>query len=178
MLVYILRAAAPAADPGSKYGGLATFGYLLKQGNLGTNLRNMKRLRHRQIIQETWEAIARKRSRTTIPVEKCVENTAGPTISQRKPVYEYICPHCETQVRSTVTDGQVDAKQQHCGVRFRVRGGTVIQSFFTHQCPSCLTEVQSTKRFGRIRVAHKKPNGKRCGTKCWQVVCSGTKDTT
>jgi hypothetical protein len=28
-----LRAAAPAADPGSKYGGLATFGYLLKQGN-------------------------------------------------------------------------------------------------------------------------------------------------
>ena len=36
-----LRAAAPAADPGSKYGGLATFGYLLKQGNLGTNLRNI-----------------------------------------------------------------------------------------------------------------------------------------
>jgi hypothetical protein len=32
--IYIfLRAAAPAADPGSKYGGLATFGYLLKQGN-------------------------------------------------------------------------------------------------------------------------------------------------
>ena len=28
-----LRAAAPAADPGSKYGGLATFGCLLKQGN-------------------------------------------------------------------------------------------------------------------------------------------------
>ena len=28
-----LRAAAPAADPGSKYGGLATFGYVLKQGN-------------------------------------------------------------------------------------------------------------------------------------------------
>jgi len=88
-----------------------------------------KRLRHRQIIQETWEAIAQKRSRTTIPVEKCVENTAEPTISQRKPVYEYICPHCETQVRSTVTDGQVDAKQQHCGVRFRVRGGTVTQNF-------------------------------------------------
>ena len=40
--IYIyLRAAAPAADPGSKYGGLATFGYLLKQGNLGTNLRNI-----------------------------------------------------------------------------------------------------------------------------------------
>ena len=115
-----------------------------------------KRLRHRQIIQETWEAIARKRSRTTIPVEKCVENTAVPALSQRKPVHEYIRPHCKTQVRSTVTDGQVDAKQQHCGVRFRVRSGTVIQSFFTHQCPSCLTEVQSTKRFGRIQVAHKK----------------------
>ena len=137
-----------------------------------------KRLRHRQIIQETWEAIARKRSRTTIPVEKCVENTAVPALSQRKPVHEYICPHCKTQVRSTVTDGQVDAKQQHCGVRFRVRSGTVMQSFFTHQCPSCLTEVQSTKRFGRIQVAHKKSNGKRCATKCWQVVCSGTKDTT
>ena len=44
MSIYIyiyLRAAAPAADPGSKYGGLATFGYLLKQGNLGTNLRNI-----------------------------------------------------------------------------------------------------------------------------------------
>ena len=40
--IYIyLRAAAPAADPGNKYGGLATFGYLLKQGNLGTNLRNI-----------------------------------------------------------------------------------------------------------------------------------------
>ena len=137
-----------------------------------------KRLRHRQIIQETWEAIARKHSRTTIPVEKCVRNTAVPALSQRKPVYEYIRPHCKTQVRSTVTDGQVDAKQQHCGVRFRVRSGTVIQSFFTHQCPSCLTEVQSTKRFGRIQVAHKKSNGKRYATKCWQVVCSGTKDTT
>ena len=137
-----------------------------------------KRLRHRQIIQETWEAIARKRSRTTIPVEKCVENTAVPALSQRKPVHEYIRPHCKTQVRSTVTDGQVDAKQQHCGVRFRVRSGTVIQSFFTHQCPSCLTEVQSTKRFGRIQVAHKKSNGKRCATKCWRVVCSGTKDMT
>jgi hypothetical protein len=32
-LCWNLRAAAPAADPGSKYGGLATFGYLLKQGN-------------------------------------------------------------------------------------------------------------------------------------------------
>ena len=43
-IIYIyLRAAAPAADPGSKYGGLATFGYLLKQGNLGTNLRNISK---------------------------------------------------------------------------------------------------------------------------------------
>ena len=41
--IYYLRAAAPAADPGSKYGGLATFGYLLKQGNLGTNLRNISK---------------------------------------------------------------------------------------------------------------------------------------
>ena len=102
----------------------------------------------------------------------------GPLSRRESRSMKYICLHCETQVRSTVTDGQVDAKQQHCGVRFRVRGGTVIQSFFTHQCPACLTEVQSTKRFGRIRVAHKKRNGKRCGTKCWQVVCSGTKDTT
>ena len=33
LCIAYLRAAAPAADPGSKYGGLATFGYLLKQGN-------------------------------------------------------------------------------------------------------------------------------------------------
>ena len=39
-----LRAAAPAADPGSKYGGLATFGYLLKQGNSLYQLKKHTRL--------------------------------------------------------------------------------------------------------------------------------------
>ena len=79
----------------------------------------------------------------------------------------YICPYCQISVQSTVRDGNVQVRG-HCSKQFRVRHGFVVCSN-THSCPTCGAAVQSSCARGRIRIKHKRPNGKACPTMQWQV---------
>ena len=80
---------------------------------------------------------------------------------------EYICPYCQISVQSTVRDGNVQVGG-HCSKQFRVRHGFVVCSN-THSCPTCGAAVQSSCARGRIRIKHKRPNGKACPTMQWHV---------
>ena len=69
------------------------------------------------------------------------------------------------QSNSGVRTGNVQVAG-HCGQQFRVRDGVVVRAF-THACPSCGTKVRSAKASGRLRIKHRKPNGKPCPTTVW-----------
>ena len=78
---------------------------------------------------------------------------------------EYECPYCQEKIYSGVRTGNVQVAG-HCGQQFRVRDGVVVRAF-THACPSCGTKVRSAKASGRLRIKHRKPNGKPCPTTVW-----------
>ena len=137
-----------------------------------------KRVRRSQVLRETWEAIADKRSLqlATLPVAPNTDTTTAvatqTAATDRKnrdmslrannsrtkaatpqgTLFTYECPYCQIQVTSRVATGQINASRQHCGMRFPVHEGQVVRRFL-HACPTCGQEVQSCKRAGQIRIA-------------------------
>jgi hypothetical protein len=132
-----------------------------------------KRLRRRQIIQETWEAIAaNKKARThdhsTYPVEMRAADMASlPAKTQAE--YVYTCPFCESVVTSPVATGQINHRRI-CGKKFRVENGFVRPTLhYVHTCPTCGSCIRSTKKSGRIQSKHKQANGRMCPRTEWQL---------
>ena len=148
-----------------------------------------KRLRHRQIIQETWEAIAEnKKARTsdhsTYPLEMRAADMASAVLSQtssRKKTttplapaitqaeYVYACPFCKGIVTSPLATGHINHRRI-CGKQFRVENGFVRPTLhYVHTCPTCGSGIRSTKKSGRIRSKHKQANGRMCPRTEWQL---------
>ena len=143
-----------------------------------------KRIHRRQIIQETWEAIAaNKKARThdrlsqTMTSEKEGTNEdAIPKDIEQTPapekIYVYACPFCQKSITTSIASGNVDHRRV-CGKQFRVQDGvlrpTLPTTHFSHTCPTCGTCVQSTKEFGRIKSKHKQSNGRMCRRTEWHA---------
>ena len=143
-----------------------------------------KRLRRRQIIQETWEAIAaNKKARThdhasqtmTSEKEDTNEDAIPKDIAQSPPpkkIYVYACPFCQKSITTSIASGHIDHRRV-CGKQFRVQDGvlrpTLPTIHFSHTCPTCGTCVQSTIEFGRIQSKHKQSNGRVCRRTEWHA---------
>ena len=143
-----------------------------------------KRLRRRQIIQETWEAIAaNKKARThdhasqtmTSEKEDTHEDAIPKDIEQSPPpkkLYVYACPFCQKSITTSIASGNIDHRHV-CGKQFRVQNGvlrpTLPTIHFSHTCPTCGTCVQSTIEFGRIQSKHKQSNGRVCRRTEWHA---------
>ena len=143
-----------------------------------------KRLRRRQIIQETWEAIAaNKKARThdhasqtmTSEKEDTNEDAIPKDIAQSPPpkkIYVYACPFCQKSITTSIASGNIDHRHV-CGKQFRVQNGvlrpTLPTTHFSHTCPTCGTCVQSTIEFGRIQSKHKQSNGRVCRRTEWHA---------
>ena len=132
-----------------------------------------KRLRRRQIIQETWEAIAaNKKARTHDPQN---EDAIPKDIEQSPPtkkLHVYACPFCQKSITTSIASGNIDHRHV-CGKQFRVQNGvlrpTLPTTHFSHTCPTCGTCVQSTIEFGRIQSKHKQSNGRVCRRTVWHA---------
>ena len=135
-----------------------------------------------QVRLEILDVVARRGANSCLPSvpqesshqvpeqtgEEC-RNQLAPAVRQPdRKTYTYICPYCNSAVRSTVCTGRIDAPGQHCGARFRVKDGQVQRSF-QHVCPTCGANVQSKKPYGRITAQHSTPAGKRCRCERWNV---------
>ena len=143
-----------------------------------------RRLRRRQIIQETWEAIAaNKKARThdhasqtmTSEKEDTHEDAIPKDIEQSPPpkkLYVYACPFCQKSITTSIASGNIDHRHV-CGKQFRVQNGvlrpTLPTTHFSHTCPTCGTCVQSTIEFGRIQSKHKQSNGRVCRRTEWHA---------
>ena len=129
-----------------------------------------KRVRQKQIIQDTWEAIAAsKRARTHDPAiyPSSITRTTETVITQAE--YVYACPFCEDVVKSPVATGNIDHRRI-CGKQFRVENGVIRPTLsYIHTCPTCGTCIHSTKKTGRIQSKHKQANGRMCRRTEWQV---------
>ena len=107
------------------------------------------------------QALAHNRDEPSRKVPRLSERTTASI------TYTYSCPECQAEVISTCQSGRVDQRRA-CGHQFRVRDGVVVKSY-QHVCPDCGMIVQSSLPFGRITVAHTKPNGRLCGRRRWRV---------
>ncbi|CAJ1336104.1 unnamed protein product, partial [Effrenium voratum] len=123
-----------------------------------------KRMR---LVAEVWseidqrQALAHNRDEPSRKVPRLSERTTASI------TYTYSCPECQAEVISTCQSGRVDQRRA-CGHQFRVRDGVAVKSY-QHVCPDCGMIVQSSLPFGRITVAHTKPNGRLCGRRRWRV---------
>ena len=123
-----------------------------------------KRMR---FVAEVWSELISGRLWPTTGTSR---REKAPRLSERTTAsvtYTYSCPECQAEVISTCQSGRVDQRRA-CGHQFRVRGGVVVKSY-QHVCPDCGMIVQSSLPFGRITVAHTKPNGRLCGRRGWRV---------
>ena len=129
-----------------------------------------KRVRQRQIIQDTWEAIAASKQARTHDhaiYPSSITRTTESVITQEE--YVYACPFCEGVVKSPVATGNIDHRRI-CGKQFRVENGVIRPTLsYIHTCPTCGVCIHSTKKTGRIRSKHKQANGRMCPRTEWQV---------
>ena len=134
-----------------------------------------KRARHRQMLCDTWEAIARRRrshkrqasDTTTTPVSQTKEDTKECQEVTNTTLRTYVCPACGKATKSTMESGKVHARG-HCGRQFHVQDGVVCRQY-THYCPTCNTKVTSTKSHGRIQAKHRNHTGRYCKTYQWTI---------
>ena len=169
-MVY-LRAAAPAADPGRKSGDTCHTAKvqhaIRKRAARLEPLR--KRVRQRQIIRDTWEAIAENKNARTHEQATYLRCTTSTTSAITQAEYVYACPFCNGVVTSPVATGNINHRRV-CGKEFRVANGIVRPTLsYVHNCPTCGACVHSSQKSGRIQSRHRHPNGRiRLRTE-WQV---------
>ena len=155
-----------------------------------------KKLRHDQVLRETWEAIAQQRQRRTgqpaTGARKDADEMTRPHFAQEKTVtkenlnqalqasaaapqqrlYVYTCPFCHDLITTPIASGHIDHRRI-CGKQFRVHDGLLRPILptqrYSHACPTCGTSVQSTIKSGRIQIKHKQPNGRTCRRTKWNT---------
>ena len=128
-----------------------------------------KRVRHRQIIRDTWEAIAASKNARTHEQATYLSCTTGTTSAITQAEYVYACPFCDGVVTSPVATGNINHRRV-CGKQFRVANGIVRPTLsYVHTCPTCGACIHSTKKSGRIRSKHRQANGRMCLRTEWQV---------
>ena len=64
-------------------------------------------------------------------------------------IFQYVCPHCNQSVGSTIGTGQVDHRRT-CGNFFRVREGRPCAKQHDYVCPTCNGHVASNVATGQI----------------------------
>ena len=158
-----------------------------------------KKLRQRQILRETWEAIAEHRNKRT---------SATSAVARLEPLRKRLRRPQETITRQQGAHQQPGGKdfplqavsvanqeskryqytcpfctvavastvktgqvdhRHACGNEFRVHAGVVSGRVHKHACPRCGTIVLSSAAAGRIQVKHKTPAGKTCSQERWQT---------
>ena len=62
---------------------------------------------------------------------------------------EYVCPHCNQSVSSTIRTGKVNHRRT-CGNYFRVREGRPCAKLYDYVCPACNGHVASNVATGQI----------------------------
>ena len=137
-----------------------------------------KKLRHDQVLRETWEAIAQQRQRRTGQPATCERKDADemttPHVAQEKTVteenlnqasaaapqqrlYVYTCPFCHDLVTTPIASGHINHRRI-CGKQFRVHDGllrpTLPTQHYSHACPTCGTSVQSTIKSGQSSISN------------------------
>ena len=128
-----------------------------------------KRVRHRQIIRNTWEAIAENKNARTHEQATYLSCTTSTTAAITQAEYVYACPFCNGVVTSPVATGNINHRRV-CGKQFRVANGIVRPTLsYVHTCPTCGACIHSTKKSGRIRSKHRQANGRMCLRTEWQV---------
>ena len=94
--------------------------------------------------------MSRKRVREEAPsTTDAARRPNGRARSTPKQAYHYVCPRCNTHVRSTVRTGRVDHRGT-CGKRFHVHDGQVAMKKHRYCCPWCKTHVSSAIHTGRV----------------------------
>jgi len=75
--------------------------------------------------------------------------TEGARATEKGKSFEYVCPHCDQSVTSTIRTDQVDHRRT-CGHRFRVREGRLCAKAYDYVCPACNGHVASNVVTGQI----------------------------
>ena len=153
----------------------------------------------RQILRETWEAIAEHRNKRTSvtsavarlePLRKRLRRPQE-TITRQQGAHQQ--PGGKDFPLQAVSVANQESKRYQytcpfctvavastvktgqvdhrhaCGNEFRVHAGVVSGRVHKHACPRCGTIVLSSAAAGRIQVKHKTPAGKTCSQERWQT---------
>ena len=149
-----------------------------------------RRVWKKQIVRETWEAIAQRVNATESATEKkslSADNatrnlarlsnqpaaTAETATAQNKCRLYDTCPFCSGRITSAILTGQVNHRSV-CDNQFRVRNGQVTARRYHHTCPTCNATIYSAHESGRIQCKHATPSGELCSRKEWQVHAART----
>ena len=81
--------------------------------------------------------------------EKATLPTKGARTTRERKSFQYVCPHCDQSVTSTIRTGQVNHRRT-CGNRFRVKDGRVLAQAYDYVCPACNGHVTSNVATGQI----------------------------
>ena len=81
--------------------------------------------------------------------EKATLPTKGARTTRERKSFQYVCPHCDQSVTSTIRTGQVNHRRT-CGDRFRVKDGRVLAQSYDYVCPACNGHVTSNVATGQI----------------------------
>ena len=107
--------------------------------------RERNRNDHRSACRCTWQTGRQQRK-----AQGGAANEGRRSHGQRQYcIFQYMCPHCNQPVSSTIRTGQVDHRRT-CGNSFPVREGRPCAKPYDYVCPACNGHVASNVATGQI----------------------------
>ena len=80
--------------------------------------------------------------------QRAVRPTKAAKAMAKGKIFQYVCPHCNQSVSSTIRRGQVDHRRT-CGNSFGVREGRPFAKAYDYVCPTCNGHVASNVATGQ-----------------------------